>query len=195
MRSVSGSECVVYVYFSHRSERLGEIGIVLLFCRVETNVFKKQNFAVFESGGFRLRVGTDNVFCKNCRYAVHLESVGNYLKREFGNVVFRLFESGCLCGFLLGFGESFDFLLLFLVESEFFVKNVVRTSHVRAKDDLRAFFHKVLDGRKRADYSLFVGDDAVLYRNVEVAANEYAFARYFYVFDCLFVVVHSCSFP
>ena len=44
--------------------------------------------------------------------------------------------------------------------------------HVRAKHDFRAVFHQIFNGGKRADDAVFVGDNAVFHRNVEIASYE-----------------------
>ena len=52
----------------------------------------------------------------------------------------------------------------------------MRLAHVRAQDHLRAVFHQILDGRQGAHDAVFVGDLAVLHRDVEIAADENALA-------------------
>ena len=42
--------------------------------------------------------------------------------------------------------------------------------------NFRAFFQKIFNGRQRAVYSVFVGDNAVFHRHVEVAAHKHFFA-------------------
>ena len=41
-----------------------------------------------------------------------------------------------------------------------------------AKDYLAAVCYKLLDGGKSSDYSVVVGDNSVLERNVEIATNQ-----------------------
>ena len=55
-------------------------------------------------------------------------------------------------------------------------------AHVGAKYNLCALFHKILNGGKGADDTVFVGDNAVLHGYVEVTSNKDFFAFNVYVF-------------
>ena len=68
----------------------------------------------------------------------------------------------------------------------------LRLAHMGAEDDLRALTHQVLDGGKRLDDPLVRGDDPVLLRDVEVAADEHALALDVNVFNGFLVV--GCHF-
>ena len=53
---------------------------------------------------------------------------------------------------------------------------VLYLAQVRAKDNLCAVIQKLVDGRKSCNDTGLVGDNAVLERNVEIAANQYSLA-------------------
>ena len=66
----------------------------------------------------------------------------------------------------------------------------MRLAHMGAKYDLCAVLHQIFDGGKRAHDAVFVGDLAVLHRNVKIAPYENFFAFYFNVGNRLFVHDH-----
>lgn len=74
------------------------------------------------------------------------------------------------------------------VKTETFGENVVRFAHVGAKDNFCAVVYEILDGGKCAVDTVFVGDNAVNHRNVEVATNQTLFALDVYVADCHFAI-------
>ena len=47
---------------------------------------------------------------------------------------------------------------------------------MRTERNFRAVLQKVFNGRQSAVYSVFVGDNAVFHRNVEVTAYKHLFA-------------------
>ena len=147
-----------------------------------------------KSGCLSLSVSTDDVLCEDGRDALLVQVVSYDLEGELRDVALCLFESGCGGCLALGFGESVDLLLFLLVEGELVVEDIVRSAHVGAEYYLRAVRDEVLDGRESADDTLVVSDDAVLYRDVEVAADENALAAEAFadVFD-RFLVVHLFS--
>ena len=73
-------------------------------------------------------------------------------------------------------------------EGELGLHFALRTSEVGAEDDCRVVVKQVLDGRQGRNDALVRGDDAVLERDVEIAADEYLFAVYVDVLHRLFVV-------
>ena len=62
---------------------------------------------------------------------------------------------------------------------------------MRAEDDLRVVLDEILYRRESADDALVVGDDAVLQRDVEVAADKTSLAGYFDILNRFLVVVHG----
>jgi len=58
---------------------------------------------------------------------------------------------------------------------------------VRAKDQFCAVVNQIFDGRERSIDAVFIGDNTVFERNVEVAASKNAFAVYFDIFNGFFV--------
>ena len=71
----------------------------------------------------------------------------------------------------------------FLVEFKLRIENVVGFAHVGAKYNFRALFHQIFDGGQSADDTVFVGDNAVLHRNVKIASNKALFAFNYDIFD------------
>ena len=63
----------------------------------------------------------------------------------------------------------------------------LRASQVGAEDDLGLMVDQVLDGRQRSDDALVVGDDAILERDVKVAADQHPFAGDVDIFDGFFI--------
>ena len=61
VRTVSRSECVVYVNIAERRKLFAEFLVSALFARVETKVFEENAFALFKRGDFSLRVVADDV--------------------------------------------------------------------------------------------------------------------------------------
>ncbi|CDD69036.1 putative phosphoglycerate kinase [Firmicutes bacterium CAG:475] len=186
--AVCGAECVVDVDVAEISEFSAKLFAVFLFACVETSVFQKHDFAVFEGCNFLVCVLTHKVCCKrNFAGEMLCKFVGNGLQSEFLGIVF---ESFCdvfrLCSGLFAFGKSLNRLLFFFVKTETFGENVVRFAHVGAKDNFCAVVYEILDGGKCAVDTVFVGDNAVNHRNVEVATNQTLFALDVYVADCHF---------
>ncbi len=173
VRTVRRAECVVYIDIAVSGKLLAEFEILFLFFPVEAKVFKQDAFAVFAGGNFCLRVGTDNVGGKRDFSAQQLiEARRNGGESElFGLVLLSFFDDR--------FGGRFAFVDLFLilfVEFYFGGKNRVGFAHVRAENDLCAFFHKILNGGQGAVDAVFIGDDAVDDGHVEIATHEHAFA-------------------
>ena len=68
-------------------------------------------------------------------------------------------------------------------------------AHVRGKDNLSALFHEVLDGGESTNDSLIGGDNAILHRNVEIAANKHFLTGLdFDIFNRFLIVSHSFEF-
>ena len=63
----------------------------------------------------------------------------------------------------------------------------MRFAHMGAEDDLSALAKQVLNGRDSGDDTLIAGDNAVLKRYVEIAADKHALTGYIYVFYGFFV--------
>ena len=82
--------------------------------------------------------------------------------------------------------------MLFLVELDLVVEDVVRLAHVRAKNDLGTLTDQILDGGQSAVDTVLIRDDAVFHRHVEIHAHQTAFTFDVYVFYCEFV--HKYSF-
>src|SRR5699024_2547446 len=64
-------------------------------------------------------------------------------------------------------------------------------AQVAAQDDLGAVLDQFLDGRQRRVDAVVVGDDAVLHRDVEIAADKHALAGVILIIDGLFTQTHS----
>ena len=64
MRSVAGAESVVNIEVCKRSKLLGKLGIVLCFARLEADIFKKENFAVFKRSCKLVCAFADNILCE-----------------------------------------------------------------------------------------------------------------------------------
>ena len=188
VRTVRGSESVVYVDFAEFGKRLAERFVSSFFARVKTEVFEKNAFSVFKSGNFRFRVGSDDIFGKS-HFAVEkfVESVRNGFKREFFDVFLRFFQRSCFCVRLFRFGKRGDSLLFFLRQSETGSEYIVGFAHMRTKYYLCSMFHKVFNGRKRAVDTVLVGDYPVLHRNVEVTSYKTLFTFYVNVTNRFFV--------
>ena len=121
VRSVSGTECVVYVNVSKCSEFFCEFGVVLFFSCVETNVFKKNSFACVHSGDLSLCIFANDIGSEsNLAAEVFVESVSNGLEAEFGLVLNSLCKKLCFSSCLFGGRESFYFLLFLLGKTEAF---------------------------------------------------------------------------
>ena len=77
MRSVSGTECIVYIYICQRCELFGKFSVVLFFLCMETDILEQHALAALERGRFRLRIlaynilgkgyGNTEIFGKLCR--------------------------------------------------------------------------------------------------------------------------------
>jgi hypothetical protein len=63
----------------------------------------------------------------------------------------------------------------------------LRLAKMRAKDDPSAICNKLLDGRKRRDYTCVVSDLPVLKRYVEVTAYKNLLALYIDIINLFFV--------
>ena len=76
------------------------------------------------------------------------------------------------------------------------IELTLRSAQMGAEDDPRAVIHQVLDGRKRLDDSLIVGDNAVLHRYVEIASYEHALAAALDILNSLLVIhqFHLCKY-
>ena len=70
---------------------------------------------------------------------------------------------------------------------------VLRLAQMAAQDDLSAVGNQLLDGRQCGVDAVIVGDNAVLHRDVEVAANQYALAGVVLIVNGLFTQTHSKS--
>ena len=188
MGAVCRAECVVDVNVAEICEFAAEFFTVFLFACVETSVFQKDDFTVFERSDFLVGIFAYEVGCKSdfagemlCKF------VCNGLQSELLGIVFERFcDIFCFCGRLLAFGKSLNCFFLLLVESETFGEDIVRFAHMRAKDNFCAVVNEIFDGGKCAVDTVFVGDYAVNHRNVEVATNQTLFAFDVYVADCHF---------
>ncbi|KPY55881.1 phosphomannomutase [Pseudomonas syringae pv. spinaceae] len=69
-----------------------------------------------------------------------------------------------------------------------------RTAKVRADHDSRAFFQRQPDGRQRSKNTCIAADNAVLYRDVEVFADQYTFTLQIEVGHLQDGHEHSCFF-
>ena len=67
----------------------------------------------------------------------------------------------------------------------FRVEFTLRAAHVRAEDHPRVMRQQVFDCRQCPHDTVVVGDAAILHRHIEVAADEYFFARYIDVLNAL----------
>ena len=182
------AERVVYVYVGIRSQSVHEFGRLFLFALVETQVFEKHAFAVFQRRNLGFRVVADYVFRKRYLAAEQfVEARRNGGEGKLFHVFLCLFKRFRRGGSLFRFGQSRNLRLFLLVEFELFVEHVVRFAHVRAKNHFRAVLHQVFNGGKRALNTVFVGDDAVFHGNVEVAADKDFFALDVDVSDCFLV--------
>ena len=192
--SVSCAECIVYEDVSVRSKLLSEICAVLLFSCIESGVLKKHSIAGLKSRNLSLCILTDDVLCKYylLRAEKLVDSYRNGLKSELLLIACSLCKVLCLSSSLLSLGKLLNSLLLLLGETEALGKDVVGLTHVRAKNNLCALIHKILNSGERLYDSLVGGDNAILHRNVEVATNENGLAGYGYVLNVLLVV--SCHF-
>ena len=76
-------------------------------------------------------------------------------------------------------------------QREFGLGLTLGLAEVRAKNNLCALGKKVLNGRKRGNYTVFVGNYAFLKGNVEVATNKNTLAGNLKIFNRLFCV-HFC---
>ena len=191
VRTVSRSESVVYVDIAEARELFAEFLVSSLFAGVEAKVLEKYALAVFQRRDFRLSVFSDDIRRKRDLTAEKfVQSLRNGSKREFLQIArFRLVEISLLCGCSLFFGQSFHRFFLFFIETESFRENIVRLTHVRAKNNLCAVIHQIFDRRQCAADTVFVRDDAVLHGHVEVASDEASLAGYVHVSDCL--LIHS----
>ena len=63
----------------------------------------------------------------------------------------------------------------------------MRFAHVGAKNNFRAVFDQIFDGRKRAVDAVFIGDNAVFHRHVKVAPDQASFAFDVNVSNCFFI--------
>ena len=173
VRTVSRSERVVDVNIAKRRKFTAEFFVSSLFARVETKVFEKYAFAVFQSGDFSLSVGAYDIGSEsNLSVQKFVKSCGDGSEREFFKItLFRLFEISRFGSRSFFFGKSLDRFLLFLVKTEAFGEYIVGFAHVRAKNNLRAVFHKIFYGGKRAVDSVFVGYNAVFHGNVKIASD------------------------
>ena len=70
---------------------------------------------------------------------------------------------------------------------------VLRLAQMAAQNDLSAVGNQLLDGRQCGVDAVIVGDNAVLHRDVEVAANQYALAGVVLIVNGLFTQTHSKS--
>ena len=191
MSSVSCTESIVYENVSVGSKLLCEISAVLLLARVKSGVLKKNCLAGLESGNLSLSIGADDILCEgNLLCAEELvDSLAYGLKGEL-----LLISCGSLCKVLslccclLSLGKLLNSLLLLLGKAEALGEDIVGLAHVRAKNNLCALVHKILNGGECLYDSLIRGDNSVLHRNVEVATNEHGFAGYVNVFNVFLVV-------
>ena len=76
-------------------------------------------------------------------------------------------------------------------QAELSLGAVLRLAQVAAQDDLGAIIDQLFDGRQGRVDAVVVGDDAVLHRNVEVAANQHALAGVIFIVNGLFTQTHS----
>ena len=83
------------------------------------------------------------------------------------------------------------------LEGEFRLELTLRTTEVRAKDDLRLVVKQVLDGGQRTDDALRVRDVALaVKRHVKVAADQHSLTGYVDVLYCLLAeIIHNGFVP
>ena len=72
MRAVGGAKRIVDIDLGQRSERLSQVGVVLCLAGFKADVFKHQQFAGLERGGFCFGVLADNILGHDHRLAEQL---------------------------------------------------------------------------------------------------------------------------
>ncbi len=184
VRAVRRAERVVDVNFRIVSERLAKTLVLAFFFPVEAQVFEQHSLALFERGTLGVGVLADNVGSKSHLAAQKLvKAFGDGRERElFGLVLFGFFDNS-LGG---GFARLHLFLVLF-VELDLGGKYGMRLAHVRAQRNFCARIEQIFDSGERAENSVFVGDNSVFHRHVEIATDKHALAFYVHVTNCLFV--------
>ena len=185
-----GAESVVYIQIGIGSQRLGEVGIVLLFFSMEAQVFQQQHLAGLERGGLGLGVFADYVLGHDHFLSQQLaQALGDGSQGQLGHILSGLLEGLLGGGLLLLGGQVGNLGQLLLVQLELGVQHIVGLAHMGAQDHGRAVAEQILDGRQRADDAVFIGDlgaGFLVHGHVEVHADKHFFALYVYVFDGLF---------
>ena len=192
MGAVSRAEGIVYINLCKRSKLLCKFGIVLFLARIKADILEENTFACLHGSYFSLRIVADDIGSKcNLAAEIFIELIGNYLKGEFLLIAESLFQSLCLSLCLLLCGKLLYSLLFLLIEREAFCENVMRLAHMRAEDNISTLLHEVFDSRQSFNYSLVARDDAILLRNIEIAAHKHFFACNINIFNGFLVVIHK----
>ena len=173
-------------------QSLCEVSAVLGLTGVETHVFDQHAGAGFHVGDLCLGVVADNVGSKyHLAVQILVQTVCNRLQGKLLDVVLQsLFLQLCSRCRLLCLGQFGNLCQLLLVQLEVRGEDCVRLAHVRAKNHLCALRHQIFDGRKSLHDPFVGGDDTVLERNIEVAANENPFAGNVNILNGFLVVGH-----
>ena len=181
---MSRAERVVDVNFRVVSKGFTERFFLFFFFPVEAQVFEQNRLAFFERGTLGVGVLADNVGSKSHLAAQKLvKAFGDGRERElFGLVLFGFFDNSLGSGF-----ARLDLLFVLFVELDFRRQNGVRLAHVRAKRNFCARIEQIFDSGERAENSVFVGDNPVFHRHVEIATDKHALAFYVHITNCLFV--------
>ena len=84
---MAGAECIVAVDVSEGGQLASEGSIAFLFAFVESKIFQKQHFAVFQRGNLGCGIGVDGVSGKCNRLAQQSrENCGGWLQAELGKI-------------------------------------------------------------------------------------------------------------
>src|ERR1043165_8856750 len=160
MRAMRCAERVIYIKtVAQRSELFREPIVVLFFFRVKTKVLEQQDVAVLHLLRHLLNFISDAVMRKFNRRSSH----GG--PDWAGGDNFRRVRREQFAKLRVDRGETV------LIDAPAF-----RTSQMRRKDHAGPMFCRVIDGRKRRANARIVVDLAVFNGNVEIDANEDAFA-------------------
>ena len=145
VRSVSGTESVVYKYVAERSEIFGERFSVLRLFRSVTGVLQKDYIAVLHSLYSSLCVGANYL---------RIRSELHFLAQQLGKT---------------GSNGS---------QRQLRLRLSLGLSKMGAQDYLSAVSDQLLNGGKRCNQTVLIGDLSILQRNVEVTSAENSFSLY-----------------
>ena len=145
VRSMGGSESVVYKYVAEGSQIFGESLSVLGLFRSVTGVLQQDHIAVLH--------GLNRSFCIGA-YHFRIRSELHFLAKQFGKTDSNGSQGQLRLRLSLGF------------------------SKMGAQNYLSAVSDQLLNGGKRCNQTVLVGDLSILQRNVEITSAENSFSLY-----------------